>query len=48
MERLTVRLPDAQLREVERLEQTGEYPNKSEVLRDGLRRLLDDRDGDDT
>lgn len=40
MEKVTLRIPEKQLEKVEKLVEEGEYPNKSEVLRSGLRDKL--------
>lgn len=45
MDRLTVRLPEQQLERVEALIDAGVYPNRTEVLRSGLRRVLNEHRG---
>jgi Arc/MetJ-type ribon-helix-helix transcriptional regulator len=39
MERITFRIPERQLEAIERQVETGEYPSRSEAIRDALRRL---------
>lgn len=43
MERVTVRLPKRQLREVEALVEDGEFPNRSEAIRSAIRGLVEDK-----
>lgn len=43
-ERVTVRLPREQVRDLERLADDGVYPNRSEAIRDGVRRVLKDQE----
>jgi len=40
MERVTLRIPKQQIDEVEQLVETGEYPNRSEAIRDAVRDLI--------
>lgn len=40
MERVTIRIPESQLEKMETLVDNGEFPNRSEVLRSGLRTQL--------
>lgn len=40
MERVTLRVPEEQLERIECLIENGEYPNRSEFLRSGLRSEL--------
>lgn len=40
MERVTLRIPEAQAEKIEALVEEGEFPSKSEVLRSGLRTEL--------
>lgn len=42
MERVTVRLPKGQLDKLEELSNADQYPNRSEAVRDAVRRLLVD------
>lgn len=46
MERVTLRAPALLVERVEALVETGEYPNRSEVFRDGVRDLLGKYDFD--
>ncbi len=43
MERVTVRLPERQLRGVEGLVEEGEFPNRSEAIRAAIRELVDEK-----
>lgn len=40
MERITLRIPEQQIAEVEQLVQKGEYPNRSEAIRSAIREML--------
>jgi putative addiction module CopG family antidote len=40
MERFTVRLPKGMQTDIRRLVKTGRYTDKSDVIRDGLRKLI--------
>ncbi|MHB9288551.1 ribbon-helix-helix domain-containing protein [Halobacteriales archaeon Cl-PHB] len=42
MERVTLRIPKQQIEEVERMVETGEYPNRSEAIRSAVREMLAD------
>lgn len=42
MDRVTVRLDEDDIEELEALVEAGEYPNRSEAIRDGVRQLLAD------
>jgi Arc/MetJ-type ribon-helix-helix transcriptional regulator len=44
MERVTLRIPKQQIEEVERMVETGEYPNRSEAIRSAVRDMLDEQD----
>ena len=44
MERVTLRIPKQQIEEVERMVETGEYPNRSEAIRAAVREMLDEQD----
>jgi Arc/MetJ-type ribon-helix-helix transcriptional regulator len=44
MERVTLRIPKQQIEEVERMVETGEYPNRSEAIRSAVREMLDEHD----
>jgi antitoxin ParD1/3/4 len=45
MERVTLRIPKQQIEEVERMVETGEYPNRSEAIRAAVREKLNEQDG---
>ena len=45
MERVTLRIPKEQIEEVERMVDTGEYPNRSEAIRAAVREHLNDQEG---
>lgn len=38
-ERVTVRMPEEQLEDIDRLVDKGVYPNRSEAIRDGVREI---------
>jgi Arc/MetJ-type ribon-helix-helix transcriptional regulator len=40
MERVTLRIPKQQIEEVERMVETGEYPNRSEAIRSAVRDMI--------
>jgi Arc/MetJ-type ribon-helix-helix transcriptional regulator len=44
MERVTLRIPKQQIEEVERMVETGEYPNRSEAIRAAVRDMLNEQD----
>ena len=44
MERVTLRIPKQQIEEVERMVETGEYPNRSEAIRAAVREKLNEQD----
>jgi Arc/MetJ-type ribon-helix-helix transcriptional regulator len=44
MERVTLRIPKQQIEEVERMVETGEYPNRSEAIRAAVREMLAEED----
>ncbi|ERH12473.1 MAG: transcriptional regulator, CopG family protein [halophilic archaeon J07HB67] len=46
MERVTLRIPKQQIEEVERMVETGEYPNRSEAIRAAVRDMLNEQDDD--
>jgi Arc/MetJ-type ribon-helix-helix transcriptional regulator len=48
MERITVRIPEKQYEKIEQLLEDGEFPNKSEVFRSGLRNELSMYEFDET
>jgi Arc/MetJ-type ribon-helix-helix transcriptional regulator len=43
MERVTLRIPEQQIEEVERMVETGQFPNRSEAIRSAVREMLDER-----
>lgn len=43
MERVTLRIPEQQIEEVERMVETGQFPNRSEAIRAAVREMLDER-----
>ncbi|MFB6131487.1 MAG: ribbon-helix-helix domain-containing protein [Salinigranum sp.] len=40
MERVTLRIPKQQIEEVERMVETGEFPNRSEAIRSAVREMI--------
>ena len=42
MERVTLRIPKQQIEEVERMVETGEYPNRSEAIRAAVRDMINE------
>ena len=46
MERVTLRIPKQQIKEVERMVDTGEFPNRSEAIRSAVREMLNEQDAD--
>lgn len=46
MDRVTLRVPEQQVEEVERLVDEGEFPSRSEAIRTGIRELIRERRGD--
>ena len=44
MERVTLRIPAQQIEEVERMVDTGEFPNRSEAIRSAVREMLNEQD----
>ncbi|PSP99027.1 ribbon-helix-helix protein, CopG family [Halobacteriales archaeon QS_5_70_17] len=44
MERVTLRIPKQQIEEVERMVETGEYPNRSEAIRAAVRDMINEED----
>ena len=44
MERVTLRIPKQQIESVERMVETGEYPNRSEAIRCAVREMLAEQD----
>lgn len=47
MTRVTLRIPAQQVEDAEALVEAGEFPNRSEVIRQALRDFLKDYDYDD-
>ena len=45
MERVTLRIPKQQIEEVERMVDSGEYPNRSEAIRAAVREKLAEQEG---
>ncbi|MFC4988513.1 MULTISPECIES: ribbon-helix-helix domain-containing protein [Saliphagus] len=45
MERVTLRIPKQQIEEVERMVETGEYPNRSEAIRAAVREMINEQEG---
>ncbi|ADE03102.1 ribbon-helix-helix domain-containing protein [Haloferax volcanii] len=43
MERVTLRIPKQQIEEVERMVETGEFPNRSEAIRSAVRDMLNEQ-----
>jgi Arc/MetJ-type ribon-helix-helix transcriptional regulator len=48
MERVTLRIPKQQIEDVERMVETGEFPNRSEAIRAAVRDMLNEQDEDTT
>ncbi|KAB1186649.1 MULTISPECIES: ribbon-helix-helix domain-containing protein [Haloferax] len=46
MERVTLRIPKQQIEEVERMVETGEFPNRSEAIRSAVREMLNEQPTD--
>ena len=46
MERVTLRIPKQQVEQVERMVETGEYPNRSEAIRSAVREMLAEHDAE--
>jgi Arc/MetJ-type ribon-helix-helix transcriptional regulator len=44
MERVTLRIPKQQIEEVERMVETGEFPNRSEAIRAAVRDMLNEHE----
>ncbi|MFP4590849.1 MAG: ribbon-helix-helix domain-containing protein [Halobacteriales archaeon] len=44
MERVTLRIPEQQIDGVERLVESGEFPNRSEAIRSAVRELIDQKE----
>ena len=48
MERVTLRIPKQQIEEVERMVDTGEFPNRSEAIRSAVREMINEHDAETT
>jgi Arc/MetJ-type ribon-helix-helix transcriptional regulator len=46
MERVTLRIPKQQIEEVERMVETGEFPNRSEAIRSAVREMINEQQAD--
>jgi Arc/MetJ-type ribon-helix-helix transcriptional regulator len=44
MERVTLRIPKQQIEEVERMVDTGEFPNRSEAIRSAVREMINEQE----
>ena len=47
MERVTLRIPKQQIDEVERLVDTGKFPNRSEAIRAAVREIINEEADDE-
>jgi Arc/MetJ-type ribon-helix-helix transcriptional regulator len=47
MERVTLRIPKQQIEEVERMVDTGKYPNRSEAIRSAVREMINEQAEDE-
>ncbi|MFC7176315.1 ribbon-helix-helix domain-containing protein [Halosegnis marinus] len=47
MERVTLRIPKQQIEEVERMVDTGEFPNRSEAIRSAVREMINEQESHD-
>jgi Arc/MetJ-type ribon-helix-helix transcriptional regulator len=45
MERVTLRIPEQQVKAVEALVEEGEFPNRSEAIRAAVRTMVNEKDG---
>jgi len=43
MERVTLRIPKQQIEEVERMVDTGQFPNRSEAIRSAVREMINEQ-----
>ncbi|MCU4926254.1 ribbon-helix-helix domain-containing protein [Halobacteria archaeon AArc-dxtr1] len=43
MERVTLRIPEQQIEEVEQLVDSGEFPNRSEAIRSAVREMINEQ-----
>jgi Arc/MetJ-type ribon-helix-helix transcriptional regulator len=46
MERVTLRIPKQQIEQVERMVETGEYPNRSEAIRAAVREMINEENAE--
>ena len=47
MERVTLRIPKQQIEEVERMVDTGKFPNRSEAIRSAVREMINEQAEDE-
>jgi Arc/MetJ-type ribon-helix-helix transcriptional regulator len=47
MERVTLRIPKQQIEEVERMVDTGKFPNRSEAIRSAVREMINEQTDDE-
>ncbi|MFC6940231.1 ribbon-helix-helix domain-containing protein [Salinirubellus sp. GCM10025818] len=47
MERVTLRIPKQQIEEVERMVDTGKFPNRSEAIRSAVREMINEQADDE-
>lgn len=48
MRRVTLRVPEKQVEDVDQLVESGEFPNRSEAIRAAVREMLQERDLEDS
>ena len=48
MERVTLRIPKQQIEEVERMVDTGQFPNRSEAIRSAVREMINEQETEPT
>ena len=48
MERVTLRIPKQQIEEVERMVDTGQFPNRSEAIRSAVREMINEQEAEPT
>jgi len=44
MERVTLRIPKQQIEEVERMVDTGQFPNRSEAIHSAVREMINEQE----
>ncbi|MDR9380482.1 MAG: ribbon-helix-helix domain-containing protein [Natronomonas sp.] len=44
MERVTLRIPKQQIEQVERMVDTGQFPNRSEAIRSAVREMINEQE----